>query len=446
MKRALLAFVLALFCPLLRTQSFELPCHAGSTAIEKTIEPVTGFCSAYFCVDGIGNVTSPVWGTGTSSSPPNTFPASITGVNLFGDSITSGYGLQNVNKSWGYVFARSLGIPTTSITDYAVPAAFLINKGFYPSALTVSATASIANFMLGNSNDLANIPRFTNEVVNADEAMLVWLALPATAKLFVTAGGMSCPGWSSTTVFGQTTKFINSTGATCTGTVNGTVIYVASNSASTLAGTGTIKVDETQCATINNSDAIGQYPQLYLCAGLTSGNHSVVVTSNGDGNLAVQWYAGNQGGEQTILVGYGATIPRKGFPAQPGILNPAVSSMITTLKGDGLNVIYVADDTGLSITASPTNYLNDLIHPNISGAILVANNWLNVYRTRAHQRSAPTQKRIPLSAPRPKAPTPCSSSLGRWESNAGSASSGRLEPRHPSPVFRDQVDTHRYRP
>ena len=392
MKRALLAFMLALFCPLLRAQNFELSCQAGSTAIEKSIDPVTGFDRAYFCADRKGNVTSQVWKTGTSSSPPDTFPASITGFNLFGDSITSGYGLQNVNESWGYVFARSLGISAANITDFAVPAAFLVNNGFYPSALTVSPTTSVANFTLGNSNDLTHIPTFTNEIVNGDEAMLVWLALPATAKLFVTAGGMTCPGWLSTTVFGQTTKFINSTGATCTGTVNGTVIYVASNSASTSAGTGTIKVDGTQCATMNNSDAIGQYPQLYRCAGLTSGNHSVVVTSNGDGNLAVQWYAGNQGGGQTILAGYGATIPRTGFPTQPGILNPAVRSMIATLKGDGLNVIYVADDARLSITASPTNYLNDLIHPNISGAILVANNWLNVYRPPAPQHSAPPLK------------------------------------------------------
>jgi hypothetical protein len=249
--------------------------------------------------------------------------------------------------------------------------------------LPQSPSAAVGSMILPLSNELGEVPTNTTALVNGLQAMVVWLALPASAKQTILAGQITKTGsWSSADSFGQVgnANFSNSVGATASATVTGTTVYLAGYVAGGY-GTGTVTIDGVSKGSVSFLGSVLSgtvYPVAFRFSGLSSGSHTVVLTV-ASGYANIMWVAGNGSGPQTPLVGIGATIPRNTYPTQPGILNTAVQSMVANLQADGLNVIWADDNTPMSLTALPAEYSADNIHPNQYGDSIIARAWYEAF-------------------------------------------------------------------
>lgn len=325
--------------------------------------------------------------TGSSSSSAggpfagvSTFPAAVTSLNVYGDSISAEYGMP-LGQGWAAIAARVLGLPITN--NFAVVGARLYQTGFYPSALTQSPSNAVGSMMLGNSNDLGDVPAQTAAIVAGDMAISVYLGLPPTQvkQVINSAISLGGAGWATNNAFGQTNNvaFDSTGGDTATGTVTGTTIYVGGYVAGGY-GTGTIKVDGVSQGSVSFLGAVAGgavFPVAFRYSGFSAGTHTVVLTVT-SGFCNIQWMAGN--GTVGPYVFFGNTIPRYLQTTQPGILNTAVSAMIGQLQSDGLNIKPI--DMNSAIPANPTTVVTsqgDLIHPNFYGHTLLAGKFLDTF-------------------------------------------------------------------
>jgi hypothetical protein len=329
-------------------------------------------------------------GGGSGGAVPTlTFPAAVTSLNCYGDSIIAGTnGTANANlpspptQNWCATFANSIGRPLSN--NFGVVNSVLPLTGFLPSADLQLPSTAVGSIIGGLSNHLSSVPTFTANIVSGLEQMAVFLALPNSAKVFGVA--MTQSGvWSTVPLFNLTNEFSTAVNATLTGTVNGTTVYYAYWTSSAGGyGTANVQVDGGTAIPVNFTSAYvptggGTFqPALLRISGLASGNHTVVITQTSNGNVVpVMWIAGNQGTPQTPFVAIASNIDRTGQTANMVTLNAAMSSMVNDLRADGLNVVYNDVSGSVSIAATqPPQYYSDLIHPTLLGATLIAGAFL----------------------------------------------------------------------
>lgn len=331
-----------------------------------------------------------VTNSGGGVVPSSTFPAAVTSLNCYGDSIiagTNGTATANLpsptTQNWCAVFANSIGRPLTN--NFGVVNSVLPLTGFLPSANVQTPSTAVGSIIGGLSNHLSSVGSFSTNIVSGLQNMAVFLALPNSAKVFGTA--MTQSGvWSTTPLFGLTNEFSTALNATLTGTVNGTTVYYAYWTSSAGGyGTADVTVDGGAPTSVNFTSAYvptggGTFqPMLLRISGLSSGNHTVVIKNTSAGNVSpVMWIAGNQGTPQTPFVAIASTIDRTGQTANMATLNAAVSAMVSLLQADGLNVVYNDISASVSLAATaPAQYYADQIHPTLLGATLMAGAFLN---------------------------------------------------------------------
>lgn len=343
---------------------------------------------AYFCQYSGTSITTysqpcPFPGTisgGATGGPfvgTSTFPAAVTTLKAYGDSITADFGVPP-GQGWEAIFARAINLPITN--NLAVAGARLYQTGFYPSALLASPSNSVGSILLGNSNELVDVPANTSAVVAGDMALTVFLALPNSQvkQLINSAVALGGGGWTVSNAFGQANNvgFSTTAGNTATATVTGTTVYIGAYVAAGY-GTGTVTVDGVSQGSISFLGAVAAgavYPVCFRFPGFSAGSHTVVLTVSSGFN-SIQWMAGN--GTVGPFVSFGNTIPRTAFTTQPGVLNSAVQTMLTNLATDGLNVKYIDDNAVMTLTTA--QYQSDLIHPNSYGHTLIAGKWLDTF-------------------------------------------------------------------
>jgi hypothetical protein len=318
----------------------------------------------------------------SSASPTTTFPGGITSLNVYGDSISFGFGLQNSKAGWQNLFAQAVGLPIG--TNFATSGALINQAGLIVSAYGVSPSTSVGSLSLLGANDLTfSIANAANLTVlqNAYMAFAAWLAIPNANKVLdasITYSG----AWSSFSEFGLTGHFSNTIGNTATATVSGTAVYIA-GWASGGYGSMDVTVDGVSqgnfvLAPAGNTLGGAIYPFAFRVPGLSAGSHTVVATVHSAAFVTVQWMAGNAGA--SAFVGLGNTIPRTGFTAgQVTSLNTQISTVATGLATDGLNVFYVDDNSVMSLSATPLLYQGTNIHPNIAGHLLIADKWFTTF-------------------------------------------------------------------
>lgn len=302
-------------------------------------------------------------------------PSAVTGINAYGDSITSGFGLVPTSRNYASLISNSLGI--TLSNNFGVSGFNIgqITGEAYP-VTSALATASVAQI---GANDIAQVfgsQTNINLYVNAAEAFTAWLGLLPANK--ITGGSITYVGtWSSQTQFGLAGQFSSTLNDTATGTVSGSTIYVAGWAATGFANTFDVLVDGVSTGPYSFT-GYNTIPYCVRVSGLSNTSHTVVVkVTAGGGEATVQWMGGNTGSSfPTVIVGN--TIPRPALNEESTVvsMNTGLATMLANLKADGLSVIAVDDHAALASQA-PSFYQADSIHPSGIGAALMAGTFLN---------------------------------------------------------------------
>jgi lysophospholipase L1-like esterase len=301
-------------------------------------------------------------------------------VAAFGDSNTLGTGVTQA-QAWPDLVASNLGV---ALTNNAVSGAQAADQSF----LTYSTTPSASN------DYLVSLGTNDAEVYGADsqklagyvsflQDLIVYLAAPnrVTGRAMTLTGS----GWGNTgsEPFGVQTS---SAGATATATVSGTAVYVSYVvfNAADNNGTFTVAVDGVNQGTVNpNGTYIGNTqlgkqwsPGVTRFGGLSAGSHTVTVTQNSPGSLIfVDWIAGsNQASKPTVRVfdvirRATAAYANGNSDANIANYNAAISTMVSNLATDGLNV---SDIDIASIIDPAADLQSDGIHLNVTGHQIVA--------------------------------------------------------------------------
>ena len=323
-------------------------------------------------------------GSLTTLGTPAVLLSGVTGFNVLGDSIGSGSGVINKNQVYASLFATSLG--KTINSNVAVAGSQM--TGFMAQAFAITPSATIGTIAIPGANEIAEsvsqslfIPQYIAAVMD----FAVWLGLqPAQV---VTTAGMAFSGtWVNFGNYeGLNMRFSHVIGSTATATVSGTVVYVGNfaSLSSDFTCSYTVTIDGNVVDTVSGFNTyLTQYPVCKRYAGLSSGSHTVVITSTSSTNVApIQFIAGNGGASGTTpLVVLGTTIPYNVTSNNTTIasMNSQLTTMLGLLQGDGLNITLVDTNSVMSLTATmPDPYASDNFHPNAVGNLLMANKMLS---------------------------------------------------------------------
>jgi hypothetical protein len=322
----------------------------------------------------------------------SSFPAAVTSLQAFGDSITAAdtIGLPTVALGWAELFCQAvLGIPLAN--NFAVDGARINNTGFIPTAYQKSPSNAVGSITLGMTNEVSDCVNNSSciaQVISAYQAFMVWLGLPASSV--VLASAMSKSGtWASTgSYFNLTTEYSNTANSTLTGTVSGSTVYVAGWITTGFNQSFSVTIDGVNQGTTTftgqgSLTSATVYPYCLRFSGLSAGSHTVVLTALSGGYGIFQWIAGN--GATGPFVAVGGALPQASYSETViGNMNSALQTMIANLSADGLNVAYVNDHSALTKSAVPPQYSTQSganVHPNILGNILLVAAWLQTFYT-----------------------------------------------------------------
>jgi lysophospholipase L1-like esterase len=308
-----------------------------------------------------------------STDPSNgLLPSGLTQVNAFGDSITSGQGLQGgipSMQAWGNVFAKALGLPVTNKGLAGADFSTVVGEAYQILPALTSASVSI----LG-SNDVASGTNVAT-VISGYQAFATWLSLPAANKAVIGGGITTSGSWSTFTEFhlqGVTSTTLNDT---ATATVTGSTIYVGNWADSGVTDHFDILVDGVSQGPFTQSSPGGIVAQCIRLTGFSAGSHTVVVKVITNGQTAtVQWIGGTGSGGPYPFVGIGNCIPRQ--LQDPTAFNTALATMVSTLQGDGLNVHLFNTNSAIALNQTPNLYQGDQTHPNQLGEQVLASYYL----------------------------------------------------------------------
>lgn len=375
----------------LPTQTFELACPAGYSPLAPygtTLDTKTGLWRANMCIatDGSGRLVCQMDGCGSQGASggiptvgtPAASPAAVTSINLFGDSIAAGTGVQTATQTFGQLVANGLGL--TLSNNYGVAGVRM--TGFLAQALPVTTSAAVGSIAIMGANEVASVKAngsFQADYIAGVMDFAVWLGtLPAQQKT-VAAGIAFSGSWTDFGSYeGLHIKFAHSIGATATATVTGSTVYVG-NFVSTSGDFNlsyTVTIDGVLKDTLSNvSSTASQYPRCARYAGLSSGSHTVVITSTSNSNsqvAPVQFIAGSGGASPFVWLGTTLPLIDSTNDATIASMNSALATLVGQLQSDGLNIRLTDTHAALSLTANPVQYVTDATHPNELGNMLLA--------------------------------------------------------------------------
>lgn len=332
-----------------------------------------------------GSTGNTVVATGSGTAWNAAIPSGIT-FRAVGDSITQ--------ADPGYItpLATARGWTVTNYGIIGSPCAtqYYFSGGIYGVRDFALGVNDVSTLLTG-VNDMRTMG--TNAAKQAVyqgtlQAMLAWLALPdGASKLLHTAGGLTySAGWGSN----QYGHYNFASGATVTGTVSGTAVYVTALCSQNNPSTFTVTIDGTVYGPYSGNNSSGSQdaftPKLVRIGGLSAGSHTVVFTigSPGTGQY-FEWMGGNSGARAPgprVFVGNCIRLTSAGYalgaPYDQGSdtavaqFNAIIAASVALLRGDGLAIYLV--DTANYDPALDTSV--DGVHPNPTGYGVIASDFL----------------------------------------------------------------------
>ena len=306
----------------------------------------------------------------------------------FGDSITFGYTADSRWSAYPQYIASYLNIPANNQGVVGSTQNSNTNLIFSESAngSILQTNTGLITYQIG-TNDLANgaaIPADGNDANQAADfglgiqAEMTFIATPiSTHKL---ASSFAYTGTWTGGVFSPD-RATSTSGNTATFTVTGgtiylaTVIQVAVNAASaTLSCDGNATGATLMFSGVGGEALAVGSPQTALTrvTGLSNTTHTCVVTvTSTSGTVELSWAAGVSGSANPTFpyLLQGSIINQTPTnPTNIGLYRSQITSAVTMLNGDGLNV-YLADNSA-SLTA-PNNF-NTSLHPDDYGYFLIS--------------------------------------------------------------------------
>ena len=303
---------------------------------------------------------------------PAMLPLSTTAFNAYGDSITIGAGVANKSQAYPQLVAAALGVPVSN--NYGLSGQDLqqITRSAYENPPTIA----IGSLTLLGANDAGDIPgQYTLAQYFAQQmAYAAWTAVPTDQ--IVLAAAMTYTGSWSTGASGLPVYYSTGTiGNTATAVVSGTTVYVGTFVFGGLVTAFTVTIDgvlvDTQSITMPGAPVY----QCFRYPGLSSGNHTVVITANTTSDYAaVQWVAANGGTNKPLsLMGNCINGPSSTITS----INAQLATIAGQLHSDGLQS-YVVDTAAAINDTSYPNEFADSVHPNALGNWLISDAFLKV--------------------------------------------------------------------
>ena len=311
----------------------------------------------------------------------------------FGDSITYGVGATTPNLNWVSILADTT---RWSVINFGLSGGWVADET--DQIFSVAVASNSISTMLTSVNDMRGIN--TNSTAQAAfgtelYAVIPWLATLDSNKAKGQGGSVPVTytgTWNLPTsgagTFTQTTCMNATTvGSTASFSVTGTVVYVASLQQQGNASTFGITIDGTNEGTFKSSTVLpttGSYnrsfgPYGLRFAGLGGGAHTVILTAstgtNGGNPVYFCYGAGNAANGSYAYIGNTLSLTAAGYasgggsPTAVSEFNALISSVVRTLAGDGLNVVYVNANAAYNPN---TMTVADGIHPNNLGHATIA--------------------------------------------------------------------------
>jgi lysophospholipase L1-like esterase len=343
---------------------------------------------------------------GTPNTGAMSFNDLATGSTLtvFGDSISTGYGLSSpTTKGYAYQLATE---KSWTITNRAQIGDMCFDFAIRPM-LETQTTSSTSLTMIGY-NDMRVIGTNTAKQLDYQKCLaagLAWQGIPSSAKVIAqAASGVSTTGvWSNSPVYGNNIgKTTTAAGATITFTTptTGKTVYLwtliqaGNTSTYTVAIDGiTVSTGLTETATLAATENGATYSTVLLrYPGLANTTHSVVVTATApDGVNGFHVYASAAASDGITVKGpsvYAANIMRmatatyaasvcspiacnNGSDTAVGQFGALIDQTISDLQSDGLNINLV--DITSAWDPNAGQWQSDNVHPNIAGNTTLAN-------------------------------------------------------------------------
>ena len=349
-----------------------------------------------------GRITSASSGTGGGGTQ-----RLIYTYKAFGDSITAGIGATSASTT-AYIPLLS-GLAGWTVTNAAVSTSMILDQ-LTPILATTTAVGDAYTLQIGTNDQRTYQTDATKRTVfeRAHQAAIAWLGIPSTRKTLGTSANVT-GSWSTSSEYSGIGRTTSSSGATMTATVYGGTIYVAYIVANSTTGTFTVSVDGVSQgtlstdpgATITSALSRTYTEQLARFTGFSEGAHTVLITQT-SGTVKIDWIAGVVSSQQdlwpVVVVG---NVPKMtsaayasfgGSDTTVGDYNTVISSNISTLAGDGLNVKSV----DVWSVIDPNTDLNDGIHPNDTGHRDIANAYYSAVK--AIPQVARAARSIPIGA------------------------------------------------
>lgn len=336
----------------------------------------------------------------------------------FGDSIT--YGTRSTDPALNAYPVIAAAMKGWGVVNHGVSGA-RVNDSYVLDEIMAQIIDenSVSTLMIGTNN--ARIRGMSLAYWDTFRACLMyeaaWLTIPDEFK--TRAADLSKTGtWTENayTTVGNGHGLVTTTaGATLTGSVVGTSIYIGTYATTSTNKSFTVTVDGNAYYTWNSNEHtsfetrqgdLGTFSAyLFRITGLAEGAHSVVITM-GDAGGYIDWIAGN--GHKRNIDGpnlWLGTIIRATqtyydnnanySDAVVALYNTAVSEVVSSLALDGLNICLV--DTVAAINNTTDMYDDDDLHPNDGGYAKLAETFFAYMSdfAKIRDRGAGTLRRVP---------------------------------------------------
>lgn len=306
----------------------------------------------------------------------------MTRLVCYGDSITTGGGL-TAQQMYANQLGTALGI---AVVNRAVSGSMMADQAMDIYAFKPLAT-DIVTIMLGTNDQRfygVNAARQAADI----EILRNIVVMAGTSAQSLGTSWTKSSGWTNTPD-GYFGIFSDSAGDVASVTVSGSTVWVGYivDDLSIGHSRAIVKIDGVQVDEII-SDASGAGVTSYLnrqwapaarrYSGLSSGSHTVEVTTQVAGNRFWLEYAAGSANSAGAKVAVSNIIPitasaqgaigAGGSDANIASYNSAIATLVSQAVTDGLNVALIDNHAALTLA---TDYQLDVVHPNASGNVKV---------------------------------------------------------------------------
>jgi lysophospholipase L1-like esterase len=313
----------------------------------------------------------------------------------FGDSITCGVGASVVANGYASLLDAAIGKPATNLCYPGDQAADMAVRAVYPDAVPTLDAQQLFTAMIGinDANHCGGSAGCVGNWMQALEASLTWLALPASDKIWAQAANVRTGNWHADGTDGLQGLATTNAGASLTFQVKQAVaghsLYVAYrvlDAATDNPGTAAIAIDGQVAGTLSSAPTGGQpiltqngtnqtiFVDRFALGAVGPHTVTVTITSTGGGLFSLGWlgtaesdYTANSAAPRVVI----GSITSSGSSTLNTIIvtyNTQLTSLIAALTADGMRI-------GIAPTASalnPATDLSDNLHPNDAGHLKLA--------------------------------------------------------------------------